>query len=67
MIPYHSSMVTYLEWKAKLKVQKFDEATAKRTEFLDYAKWTKTQIGGNKYSSIHYQPPNGTLGNNDET
>ena len=54
--PFHNSLVKYLQWKAKEKVGKSEEGTKARQEFIDYANWMKKQIGGNKYSSIYFQP-----------
>ncbi len=50
--PFHPGILKYLEWQGKLKVGKPPEAQIKRQEFLDYANWTKTQLGGNKYGPI---------------
>jgi hypothetical protein len=49
---YHYGINKYLQWKAKAKVGKPNEAQAAQAEFLDYAKFMKSQIGGNKYSPI---------------
>lgn len=52
--PYHVGILKYLTWMGKGKIGKPGEAGEKRKEFLDYAQWAKSQIGGNKYSPIHY-------------
>ena len=52
--PFHSVILKYLEWKGKTKVGKPGEAQAKRQEFIEYAQWMKSQLGGNKYSPIRF-------------
>ena len=52
LTPYHYGINKYLQWKAKAKVGKPNEAQSAQAEFLDYAKFTKAQIGGNRYSPI---------------
>ena len=52
--PFHSAILKYLEWKGKTKVGKPGEAQAKRQEFIEYAQWMKSQLGGNKYSPIRF-------------
>jgi hypothetical protein len=54
--PYHYGIVKYLQWKAKAKVGKPNEAQVAQNEFSTYAQWMQKQIGGNKYSSIRMKP-----------
>lgn len=54
--PFHSSLVKYLQWKAKEKVGKPGEGAKARQEFLDYCQWMKKMIGGNKYGPIRLVP-----------
>lgn len=63
--PYHYGINKYLQWKAKAKVGKPNEAQMARAEFFDYAKFMKSQIGGNKFGPTRivskenlYQNPN---------
>jgi len=53
--PYHEAMVLYLTKRAKAKIGKGDEAKNANTEYLDYCRWAKTQIGGNKSGSIFFR------------
>ena len=56
--PFHYSLVKYLEWKAKAKIGKQQDAQIAKGEFVDYIKFMKAQLGGNKFSPIKIKAPN---------
>ena len=57
--PYHNGMVLWLKYKAKFKVGKEKDALIAKAEYEDYVKSVKGQLGGDKYSAIHFAPPAG--------
>jgi hypothetical protein len=54
--PFHYGIVKYLTWRAKAKVGKPADAAVAMTEYLDYIKWIKTEIGGGKHGPIFLRP-----------
>ncbi len=50
--PFHYGIVKFLQWKAKAKIGKPGEGQLAQKEFSSYAQWMKSQLGGNKFSSI---------------
>jgi hypothetical protein len=43
---YHDALSKYLQWRAKEKVGKADEALKAKTDYLDYVKWMKKMVQG---------------------
>jgi hypothetical protein len=54
--PFHPAMILYLKKRAKAKVGKPEEAIAAAQEYGAYLNWAKKQLGGNKFSSVYFQP-----------
>ena len=54
--PYHYGIVKYLQWKAKAKVGKPQEASIAMQEFSTYAAWMKKMIGGIRKVIIRFEP-----------
>jgi len=54
--PFHAAMVLYLTKKAKSKIAKEDEAMKAQAEYMAFVAWAKKQLGGNKFSPIHFEP-----------
>ena len=57
--PFHFGMVLYLQKRAKAKVGKPAEAKQAAAEFSAYVVWAKSQLGGNKFAPIHFEPEQG--------
>jgi len=57
--PFHYAMVLYLRKRAKAKIGKGKDALAAAAEYAAYTKWAKSQLGGDKYSKILFQPKAG--------
>jgi len=53
---FHYGMVLWLQWKAKAKVGKREDALKAMAEYMDYIKWAKNELGGNKYGRIFFRP-----------
>jgi hypothetical protein len=56
--PYHYGLVLWLQWKAKAKIGKREDALTAMQEYIDYTKWVKRELGGNKFSEIYFRPKN---------
>lgn len=54
--PFHNGINKYLQWQAKLKVGKPEEATVAEKDFYSFAEFMKKTIGGGKYGKIYFQP-----------
>ncbi len=54
--PFHGGILKYLQWRAKAKIGKPQDAATAKQEFFDYANWMKKLLAGNKYSSIFFRP-----------
>lgn len=54
--PFHYGINKYLQWKAKWKVRKYEEAQIAKEDFFDYAKWMKKELIGGKFGIIHIKP-----------
>lgn len=54
--PFHDGINKYLQWRAKAKVGKQQEAQIAKQEFTDYAAWMKSMITGGKTSAIRLVP-----------
>jgi hypothetical protein len=61
--PYHYGIVKFLQWKAKQKVGKPNEAIAAQQEYSAYITFMKSQLGGNKFSPIKMRPEAGAYHN----
>ena len=53
---FHYGMVLWLQWKAKAKIGKREDALKAMAEYLDYVKWAKRELGGGKYGNIFFRP-----------
>jgi len=58
--PFHSGIVKYLQWKAKEKISKGNEAIKAEAEYLAYIKYMKQMLGGTKFGPIRLIPKTGT-------
>lgn len=54
--PFHNGINKYLQWQAKLKVGKEQDAAIAEKAFYDFANWMKKMIGGNKFGPITFIP-----------
>ena len=54
--PFHPAILKFLQWKAKAKVGKREDAERARQEFVEYTLWMKKEIGGMKYTAIRFEP-----------
>lgn len=50
--PFHDGLLKYLQFRAKSKVGKEDEAQKAKKEYEDYLVWMKKQVSSAKHSSI---------------
>jgi hypothetical protein len=62
--PFHFSLVLYIQWKAKAKVGKPQDATKAEQEYMAYIAYMKKSIGGNKFGPIRFVPKTGYTGYN---
>ncbi len=53
---FHYALVLYLNMRAKGKIGKREDAVKAMAEYLDYVRWTKSEIGGGKYGPRFYRP-----------
>jgi len=53
--PFHEAMVLFLVKKAKAKVGKPEDALKAQAEYSAFVKWTKAQLGGNKFAPIYFR------------
>jgi len=54
--PFHYGMQLWIKWKMKNKIGKGQEAVAAWSEYLEYTKWVKKELGGGKYGPITFRP-----------
>lgn len=54
--PFHYGIVKYLALRAKAKVGKPQDSEIARTEYEEYIKWIKKEIGGGKHGPIFLRP-----------
>ena len=54
--PFHPALNFYLNWRAKVKVGKADEATTALGLYSAYVLWMKKEVGGGKYGAVNYVP-----------
>lgn len=54
--PFHSGILKFLQWRAKQKKGKQQDALIAKQDFEDYTKWMKKEIGGTKYGPIVFRP-----------
>lgn len=54
--PFHPGLVLYLQWRAKVKIGKSDEALAAQQLYMQYVQWMITSVGGGKFGSIEFRP-----------
>jgi hypothetical protein len=59
LIPYHYSLVLYLQKKAKMKVGKDTESARAQQEYQAYVTWMKKEIQGGISSTVRYHQPFG--------
>ena len=52
--PFHSGILKFLQWRAKQKVGKPQEAAIAKQDFVEYTMWMKKEIGGGKYGPITF-------------
>lgn len=53
--PYHYGLVKWLNWKAKAKIGKPQEALVARQEYLEYIEDMKLQLGGGKFGKVFFR------------
>lgn len=56
LAPFHQSLVLYLQWRAKIKIGKADEADTALKAYAGYVDWMIKTIGGGKYGEIEFRP-----------
>lgn len=54
--PFSDALSKYLQWRAKGKVGKPDEASIALNDYNMYITWMKKEVGGAKTQSINIQP-----------
>ncbi len=53
---FHYALVLYLQGRAKGKVGKREDKASAMLEYLDYARWVKSELGGGKFGNIYFRP-----------
>lgn len=56
LAPFHYALVLYLQWRAKGKIGKEDEAKSAYSLYESYVQWMIKTIGGGKYGAIEFRP-----------
>lgn len=56
LAPFHYGLVLYLQWRAKIKIGKDDEADAAYKLYSMYVQWMIDTIGGGKYGEMEFRP-----------
>lgn len=54
--PFHYGLVLYLQWRAKAKVGKPEEANTAMALYNSYIVWVKKEVGGGKYGAVEFRP-----------
>lgn len=54
--PFHPALIFYLNWRAKAKIGKPEEATSAMNAYMAYITWMIREIGGGKYGAIEFRP-----------
>lgn len=54
--PFCDGINKYLQWRAKQKVGKFDEASVAQRDYLTYLAWMKKKVRAGKYGAIYLKP-----------
>lgn len=54
--PFHYGMLLWLTWKMKKKKGKREDATIAHQEYIEYTKWVKGELGGEKYGILQMHP-----------
>ncbi len=60
--PYDEGIQKYLQWKAKAKIGKTDEAAIAKAEYAEYTKWMKKMVAGYSNAGIYLRPSSGQSG-----
>lgn len=56
LAPFHVSLVLYLQWRAKIKIGKAEEADTALKALNAYLDWMIKTIGGGKYGEMEFRP-----------
>lgn len=54
--PFHAGILKFLQWRAKSKIGKQQDASVAKQDFVDYTLWMKKEIGGMKFGPIVFRP-----------
>ncbi len=56
LAPFHYALVLYLEWRAKIKIGKYEEGKAAYMLYQQYCQWMRKTIQGGRQGVIEFRP-----------